>query len=146
MYSGNSPYITIAKEAVFFTYNGTATDKTDLLKYGNTFTATIYEEKYISYNTEDFNKKSRITANFDLLYKDGTTFIEAKIINEEPEPEEPTPEEPTDPETPSNQIDYTEQIKEVNTNLEEIKNINNSIIIIMCIYIIYDFTRRMFRN
>lgn len=122
--------------------NGTGTTITKILTENANLSCTIYEEKEISIYGADI-------LSFNLYKEDGTTYKEANIniTQETEEPETPTdPEEPTEPETPSNQIDYTEQIKEVNTNLEEIKNINNSIIIIMCIYIIYDFTRRMFRN
>lgn len=115
-----------------------------LLEKDANYLGTITEETTILIN--NYNKPSNTISNLNLYKQDGTLLFEANLILEE-EPETPTePEEPTEPETPSNQIDYTEQIKEVNTNLEEIKNINNSIIIIMCIYIIYDFTRRMFRN
>lgn len=111
-----------------------------LLEKNANYSGTITEETTILIN--NYNKPSNTISNLNLYKQDGSLLFEANLILEE-EPETPTdPEEPTEPET---NIDYTEQIKEVNSNLEEIKNLLLAIIIMCGFGFMVSFTRSMFR-
>ena len=137
--STGKPNKILFKEAMKI-INGSGTTISNILKENANLSATVYEEKEISIFGVDI-------INFNLYNQDGTTYKEANInITITEEPEEPTtPEEPTEPENPETNIDYTEQLKEVNSNLEEIKNLLLAIIIMCGFGFMVSFTRSMFR-
>ena len=135
--SGNPTKI-LLKEALGI-INGGGTLITQILKEGANLSCTVYEEKEIVIYGVNI-------LNFNIYKEDGTIYKEANIniTPETEEPETPTdPEEPTEPET---NTDYTEQIKEVNANLQKIQEINTSILIMFGILFIYMFTSSMFRG
>lgn len=115
-----------------------------LLEKNTNYSGTITEETTILIN--NYNKPSNTISNLNLYKQDGSLLFEANLILEE-EPETPTdPEDPEEPEdTTETIIDYTEKLEEVNSNLEEIKNLFIAIVIMLGFGFMVSFTRSMFR-
>lgn len=145
----NSYYIYAANEIEYITGTSNRIKFTEAIKLQNTntkdilntmlkentiYTATIYETTTITCTVLSY----QVLTNYEFKDSTGSLIMEPNLIIETEETE--TPEEP------ETNTDYTEQLKEVNANLQKIQEINTSILIMFSILFIYMFTSSMFRG